>query len=151
MRPFEVAKPIVEYVLKRLIEEGFTLESVEYDDYESEPATTVEEALEHSFAVDFSTVSFKGGNWIVVIPENGTDVLSDWCCNDERFNDALESISRELEHYQCPCGHTFPKKDATTESSLIEKRPGYYAVHETYVPCPKCGYDGLDEITKAPE
>jgi hypothetical protein len=150
MKPFEIAKPIVEYAIKRLIEEGFKLKSVEYDDDESEPATTIEEAIEHAFAVDFSTVSFEGGHWLVVIPENGEDVLSDWCCNDGLFDQTLDAVLDELKHYSCPCGHAFQKKDATTESSLIEKRPGYYAVHETYVPCPKCGYDGLEEITKAP-
>lgn len=153
--PFEIAKPIVEHVIKRLIEEGHQLERVEYDDDDGVDVSSAEQAVDEVFAADFSTVVFDHG-WVVFIPENGEDVLSDWSypaspSNRSKFASDLDAISDELRHYVCHRGHAFPISEANFDRDLIEKRPGHYAVYETVESCAMCNSESLEERTMVPE
>lgn len=154
--PLEIAKPIVRYVLEQLVALGHELDRVEYDDEDGEDVSTLDEAIEEVLAVDYSTVLFKDGNWLVLIPENGEDVVCDWNCSPSpalksEYDQHVETVLKELRHCVCgTCGSVFHESQLQKSEHLFDKTEGRPNVYETSAHCPKCGSEGWDEVVRAP-
>lgn len=150
---YGTAKEIMRYALSRLLEKGYPPHSVCSEPGEpSAIVSSVDTALDALFEGDDTIIYFgqpgsdpDPGAWILVIPENGEDVLSDWAFSD-KFSNTLEDIISEMDQLKCyGCGWVGQQTQTIQTRELMEKIPGFAPIYRETSCCPHCGGDQLED------
>lgn len=91
----EIERSIVRKLIRNLGKVGYKPCKV-WDGGEYINTPTIKAAMDAVFAVDEATLHFKpptgkwGSHGVLLIGGNGEDIASDWHCQDEIFNAAIE-------------------------------------------------------------
>ena len=152
--PHEIARPIVTFLIQELIRKGFTPTSVDDGEALESVAGSIDEALEHIFSVDESTLylrSAEGKRYcVVLITYNGEDCIHDWTGDGGPFGDAVSSVLDSLEHFRCPrCAAVFPESEALVQVETI-REPGLAVIHLGSLACASCESDDIVPCKAAP-
>lgn len=155
--PFDISHGIVTFMIGELGRLGWQPRSVDsVDDEEEESTRTAADMIEGAFAMDEAVLRFeregdRRGGWVLVIPENGEDVLSDWPAMGD-FAETMDAITLSLEHLQCRTCLKYFKESAAIEArepaGAPEGQPdGSFKV---FLHCPHCGSEDLQSAQAVP-
>lgn len=88
------ARTITRNLLRTLDDAGFKVERVDDGDPTGQTVKvgSIGQAITTAFAVGEASIWFGSRRWVLIIPENGEDVISDYSCSDEAFTQVVDAF-----------------------------------------------------------